>query len=121
MKKTLITEVSGVVEAPPARVHEALARRFTPDEVPDHPGTVEVTERMIAYQGGWWYRGEWTLSEHPQGTLVTHRVYNVAESMRWGVSLANRFFIGYDEATRDSFSKGINQLGEELGCPARLT
>ncbi|HUR05036.1 MAG TPA: hypothetical protein VM347_21010, partial [Nonomuraea sp.] len=132
MKRSLLAEVSGVVEAPPERVREAMLKslvpdgvpggvsdgvsggvsggapgesRFTVEDLPGHTLTVEVTDRSIAYQGGWWYRGEWSHSGHPQGTLVVHRVYNVAERMRWAVPVANRFFIGFDDATREGFAK----------------
>ena len=130
MRKSLLVEVSGVVEAPPERVREALVNRdplvkgegrFTVEDLPGHTLTVEVTDRSIAYQGGWWYRGEWSLTEHPQGTLIVHRVYNVAERMRWAVPLANRFFIGFDQATREGFTERLAQIGEDLGCAAHLT
>ncbi|MBN6050379.1 hypothetical protein JYK22_00425, partial [Nonomuraea sp. RK-328] len=130
--KKLITEVSGVIEAPVGRVREALRKallpepvpdsdRFTVEDAPGHRSTVEVTDRMIALQGGWWYRGEWTLTSHPDGTRLTHRVYNVATSLRWGVPLANRFFLGYDRATRDSFAAGLTRIGADIGCPVHLT
>jgi hypothetical protein len=131
MKRSLLAGVSGVVEAPPERVREALVKslmpngvpgegRFTVEDFPGHTLTVEVTDRSIAYQGGWWYRGEWSHSGHPQGTLVVHQVYNVAEWMRWAVPLANRFFIGFDDATREGFAKGLARIGEDLGCSVRL-
>ncbi|MBT2226496.1 hypothetical protein [Nonomuraea sp. NEAU-A123] len=143
MKRSLLAEVSGVVEAPPERVRESLVKslipngvpngmpggvsggvpgegRFTVEDWPGHTLTVEVTDRSIAYQGGWWYRGEWSHSGHPQGTLVVHQVYNVAKRLRWAVPLANRFFIGFDEATREGFAKGLARIGEDLGCSVRL-
>ncbi|GAA3143904.1 hypothetical protein [Nonomuraea roseoviolacea] len=130
--RKLITEVSGVVEAPVERVREALRKtllpelmpdgdRFTVEDFPGHRSTVEITDRMIALQGGWWYRGEWTLAPVAEGTRLTHRVYNVATSLRWGVPLANRFFLGYDRTTRDSFAAGLTRLGADLGCPVHLT
>ncbi|MCA2229057.1 hypothetical protein [Nonomuraea aurantiaca] len=136
MRKSLLVEVSGVVEAPPERVREALIDRdtlidrksmvdregrFTVEYHPGHTMTVEVTDRSIAYQGGWWYRAEWSLTGHPQGTLVVHRVYNIAERMRWAVPLANRFFMGFDEATREGFAEGLAQIGGDLGCSVHLT
>lgn len=130
MRKSLLVEVSGVVEAPPERVREALVNRdplveregrFTVEDLPGHTLTVEVTDRSIAYQGGWWYRGEWSLTGHPQGTLIVHRVYNVAEWMRWAVPLANRLFIGFNEATREGFTERLAQIGGDLGCSVHLT
>lgn len=130
--KKLVTEVSGVVEAPAAQVRAALARallpggrdvhgRFTVQDAPGHTSTVEVTGSVIAFQGGWWYRGEWSLAPHPAGTLLVHRVYNVARRARWGVGLANRFFLGFAEDTRRSFTDTLTRLGADLGTRTRVT
>ncbi|WP_157248428.1 hypothetical protein [Nonomuraea typhae] len=129
--KKLITEVAGVVEAPGATVWEDLlatmlpgGRReggFTVADFPGHTSTVEVTGHTIAFQGGWWYRGEWSVEPHPQGSLLVHRVFNVADRMRWGVGMANRFFIGFRENTRKGFAESLARAGQRLGCATRLT
>ncbi|MFG1948216.1 hypothetical protein [Nonomuraea sp. NPDC048826] len=130
--KKLVTEVSGVVEAPAAQVRAALARallpggrdvlgKFTVEDIPGHTSAVEVTEAVIAFQGGWWYRGEWSLAPHPAGTLLVHRVYNVARRARWGVGLANRFFAGFADDTRRSFTETLTRLGADLGVGTRVT
>jgi len=103
MRKTLVTQVSGIVEAPAERVLAALAGIVAP--APPPPGTarrhahppprVEAIDGGVAVQGDWWYRGEWTVAPHPEGALLVHRVYNVARRLRWGVPVANRFFIGF--------------------------
>ncbi|MFI7105464.1 hypothetical protein ACIBK9_04080 [Nonomuraea sp. NPDC050227] len=116
MRKRLITEVAGVVGAPVERVWQALTR-----SLPEHPMTVEQNGYTVAYQGGWWYRGEWTVLPHPEGARVEHRVYDVAERGRWAVPLANRFFIGFAQRTRKGFAEGIARIGKELGCSARLS
>ncbi|MEV4159175.1 hypothetical protein [Nonomuraea dietziae] len=90
--KKLITEVSGVVEAPVEDVERELRRALGGE---------------LTHQGGWWYRGEWSVEPHPRGAMVVHRVYNVAAWMRWAVPLANRFFIGYEKATREAFHQGL--------------
>ncbi|MGW0810475.1 hypothetical protein [Nonomuraea sp. NPDC002799] len=110
-KSELITEVTGVVAAPVERVWPALL-----DSVP----RTELGEHTFAYQGGWWYRGEWSVAPHPEGTRVVHRVYNVAQRLRWGVPLANRLFIGFEENTRQGFADGLARLGRQLGCATRL-
>ena len=38
--------------------------------------------RVVAIQGGWWYRGVTSVEPHPGGSLVTYTVVNVAQG--WG-------------------------------------
>lgn len=83
-------------------------------------GATETEGTTLAHQGGWWYRGEWSAEPDGAGTRVTHRVFNVAQWMRWGVPLANRFFIGFREVTRTGFEQGINDIARRLGTTARL-
>jgi hypothetical protein len=128
-RKTLICEVSGVVDAPLDQVADILLDVRRSGLVPGgaDPGrpaypSVEVDRpgNAMAVQGGWWYRGEYSLEPAPTGTRVVHRVYNVAQWMRWGVPLANRFFLGFESATRDGFDAGLRKIAVELGCTARL-
>lgn len=85
--------------------------------------TVEVdrSDRTIATQGGWWYRGEYTLDAEGPDTRLTHRVFNVAgPATRWGVPLANRLFIGFDDRTREQFADTVRRIGQRLDCRWRL-
>ncbi|GAA2417901.1 hypothetical protein GCM10010404_90590 [Nonomuraea africana] len=96
--KKLIIEAAGGIEAPVAHVWNALADellpggrrtgRFTVEDFPGHTSTVEVAGHTISFQGGWWYRGEWSVEPHPKGALLVHRVFNVAQWARWGVPSA---------------------------------
>jgi len=106
--KTL-AEATGLVSRPPAEVLEILRQRLSGG---GHPMRMELdAERgMVAVQGGWWYRGEYFVSEHPAGSRVTHRVVNAAEWGAWGVPLANRFFIGF----RGKVAQGFAQLMKDL-------
>ncbi|WP_083769955.1 hypothetical protein [Beutenbergia cavernae] len=128
----MITEVSGVVTAPPDRVRDALVASLLPggphpegtfvvEDTPGHRSTVELAADHLAIQGGWWYRGEWTVSTHPDGTLVEHRVRNVANRARWGVGLANGFFVGFAARTRESFAGTLADVAHELGATSQLT
>ncbi|MBG0823930.1 hypothetical protein HS048_24740 [Planomonospora sp. ID91781] len=129
-KEKPIAEVTGIVEAPPTAVFDDLAGallpggtrtgRFTVEDLPGHTSTVEVTGHTISVQGGWWYRGEWSVEPHPRGALLVHRVFNVAQRMRWGVPLANRFFVGFAADTRRGFADNLVQMGHRLGCPVHL-
>jgi hypothetical protein len=107
-----MVEVSGIVAAPADvivdRVFEyfdSQRGRYFPAVEIDRPG------RTVALQGGWWFRGEYTVDDHPAGSRVTHRVYNVATSMRWGVPLANRLFIGFRRKVEAEFEEFLKRLG----------
>ncbi|MEV6825482.1 hypothetical protein [Amycolatopsis sp. NPDC051102] len=109
--KTL-AEASGVVARPPAEVFERLRHRLAGG---GHPMRMDVdrSRGFVAVQGGWWYRGEYRVTADPGGARVEHRVVNAATWGRWGVPLANRFFIGF----RGKVAAGFGRLLEELGTP----
>lgn len=127
MRKKLITQVSALVEAPLDTVRDPLFDALLPDgsqrgrfEVEDSPGhtaTAEVADYELALQGGWWYRGEWQIDAQGDGTLVTHTVYNAATRARWGVGLANKFFVGFEESTKESFLKTVMDVAHSIGAP----
>ncbi|MCP2335195.1 hypothetical protein [Actinomadura rupiterrae] len=64
----------------------------------------------LAFEGAWWYRGEYTLLPCEQGTQVTYHVYNVATRARWLVPLVNRLYIGFAAATRKGFTETLRSL-----------
>ncbi len=96
--KKLLYEFTGTVQAPPETVRQRLQASLPPPWAESSGGVFFV-------QGGWWYRGEFELAPHAQGTQVTHRVFNVAKVGRWAVPLANRFFIGFEKQTRAQFDR----------------
>ncbi|MEV5826154.1 hypothetical protein AB0L25_11310 [Spirillospora sp. NPDC052242] len=126
-----LAEAAGIVEAPAARVWDALADELLPDgrrsgrfrveDAPGHTSTVEVTDRTIAFQGGWWYRGEWSVEPHPDGARIVHRVFNVARATGWAVPLANRMFAGFADDTRTAFMERLADVGRRLNRPTRPT
>src|SRR4051812_38102437 len=50
---------------------------------------ITARRRVVALQGGWWYRGVTCVEPHPGGALVTYAVINVAPG--WGKWLAHFF------------------------------
>ncbi len=100
-----------MVARPPAEVFERLRRKLGGG----HPMRMEVDREQgfVAVQGGWWYRGEYRVTPDPAGARVEHRVVNAASRGRWGVPLANRFFIGF----RGEVAAGFGRLLAELGTP----
>ena len=140
MKKTLLFEAAGTIESPVERV-EVLDARGAPGRSvgPDNAWlmsrtggtieggperftlrragyamTVEVVGQTFAMQGGWWYPGGVHRRAAPRGNASTHRVFNVASRGRWGVPLANRFFVGFAKNSRDGFAAAIELQGARL-------
>ena len=50
---------------------------------------VSDTLRVVAIQGGWWYRGVTSVEPHRGGSLVTYTIVNVAPG--WGKWIAHVF------------------------------
>jgi len=95
-----LAEETGFVALPPAEVRRRLVALLSgPHATRSGDGNV------LAFQGEWWYRGEYTLDPRGQGTQVTYRVYNVATRARWAVPLINRLFIGFSQTTRKGFAE----------------
>lgn len=109
--KTL-AEAAGVVARPPEEVFERLRRLLAGSEYPMRMD-VDRERGFLAVQGGWWYRGEYRVTPDPGGARVEHRVVNAASRARWGVGLANRFFVGF----RAKAAAGFALLLAELGTP----
>lgn len=126
----LLTVHAGDVAADNAWLFQGLAAHATLSGGPDrytyqadgHSGTIELdhAQRMIAYQGGWWYRAEYALAPADASTRIVHRVYNAATRSRWAVPLVNRMFLGFPEKVRARFSETLSRIGAELGCGWRL-
>ncbi|WP_213013959.1 hypothetical protein, partial [Paractinoplanes toevensis] len=105
---TELLKLTAVVEAPPERVAEILLA-VRPDgeaggEPGDEPGdkfvitdrgsritvTIDRAARSVSRQGEWWYRGVTSVEPEPRGSLVVHRIYNVAETSGWAVRFVAR-------------------------------
>ncbi|RSD10565.1 hypothetical protein [Amycolatopsis eburnea] len=107
-----LAEASGVVARPPGEVFDRLRRLLTGGAYPMRMD-VDRERGFVAVQGGWWYRGEYRVTPDPVGARVEHRVVNAASWGRWGVPLANRFFLGFRARTAAGFAR----LPEEPGTP----
>jgi hypothetical protein len=69
-----------------------VARFEAPIGDPRYPVQVEIdwAARSLAMQGNWWYRGVYSVREHPRGSIVEHEVVNIATRGRWVVPLMQR-------------------------------
>ena len=76
---------------------------------------VDRARRSVSEQGEWWYRGVTSVRPDPRGSLVVHRVCNVADGHRWAVRFVSR---GPLNAAPARFAGHIAALGRELGVAA---
>jgi hypothetical protein len=114
MTRKLMIALSDTVGAPADRVLDLIARRFI-GVVGLDPARIDLDREYgrFAYQGGWWYRGEYEVTEEAGRTRVTHRVFNVAgRGSRWAVPLANKFFIGFRSQTTAAFRELLREADQ---------
>jgi hypothetical protein len=123
---TELLELRGVVEAAPDEVAGVLldARpggrsplAATGSAVPSRGDEFTVVREgsSITEQGEWWYRGVTGVEPHERGSLVRHRIFNVAPGHRWAVRFVSR---GPLAAAPTAFAKLLGGLGEQLDCAA---
>lgn len=137
---TELLELRGVVEASPDAVAAVLldvrpggrSPLAAPGtiESPDHDDgdefvvvregsritvTVDRAARTVSQQGEWWYRGVTGVHPDPRGSLVVHRIYNVAPGHRWAVRMVSR---GPLHAAPTTFATQLEQLSSVLGVAA---
>ncbi len=106
-------ELTDTVDGSAGHVLDLVARRFGGVVGLDAAGVeIDREHGRFAYQGGWWYRGEYEVTEEAGRTRVTYRVFNVAgRGSRWAVPLANKFFIGFRDQTTASFRELLREAG----------
>jgi hypothetical protein len=79
--------------------------------------TVDRGAREVAEQSEWWFRSTTAVEADPRGSLVVHRIFNVAD----GNGRAIRFLArGPVNAAPQRFAEALRRLGEELGVAAWL-
>jgi hypothetical protein len=108
----VLREFHGVVEAAVDQVGSIVL------VAPAAPGVTVAVDHAagtLSVQGGWWYRGETSVRQHPRGTLVTYRILDIAPQGRWATWLVSR------RPLRDApglFATGLAATGRRLGVPA---
>lgn len=109
----LLAEAEGRIAADADAVADALRERLRLRAVGEGAPRLEGDERRRRYalEGGWWYRGEYSVSPAASGgSVVTLRVFDVAKRLKWGVALANRGFVGFAARTRQDFDELLADL-----------
>jgi hypothetical protein len=101
----LLKTLTGVVEAPVAEVSAAF--------------DVNPATGMAVAQGDWWYRSELTVdADGPDRSVVTQRIFNVAEKARWASWFVARKPL---KAAPGAFKAHLTVVGNALGCRAYPT
>jgi hypothetical protein len=77
--------------------------------------TVDRAARSVTLQGEWWYRGVTSVEAGPRGSIVVHRVFNVAPAHGWAVRMVSR---GPLNAAPTTFATNLEALSRALGTAA---
>jgi hypothetical protein len=77
--------------------------------------SVDRPARSVTRQGEWWYRGVTSVEPDPRGSMVIHRIFNVAPGHRWAVRFVSR---GPLAAAPAAFAEHVADLGRQLGVAA---
>ncbi|MEV6490190.1 hypothetical protein AB0M20_16435 [Actinoplanes sp. NPDC051633] len=78
---------------------------------------VDRAARSVSRQGEWWYRGVTSVEPDPRGSIVVHRIFNVAPGHRWAVRFVSR---GPLLAAPTEFAEHLQSLARQLGVTARV-
>jgi hypothetical protein len=76
---------------------------------------VDRAARSVSQQGEWWYRGVTSVEPDPRGSVVVHRIFNIAPGHRWAVGFVSR---GPLNAAPASFSEQLHSIARQLGATA---
>ncbi|GAB3849936.1 hypothetical protein ACFPIJ_56835 [Dactylosporangium cerinum] len=118
----LLFEASAPVHAPLAQVRRLIDSEWVLETVVGAAGRayVDIDHRdgVVGFQGHWWYRGEISASTSGSHTMITYRVFNMARRGAWAVPLANRLFIGYKSAVRDTATRLARAVESHLAQAA---
>jgi hypothetical protein len=96
---------------------DGLRRYEVPVGDTAHTVTIELDQNRhtLAVQGHWWYRGVYSVHDHPRGSLIEYRVHNVATRGRWAVPLMQHRL---PHQMRRDLAALLQAISERLGCPA---
>jgi hypothetical protein len=118
----LLFEASAPVHAPLAEVRRLIDDEWVLNTVVGAAGRpyvdIDHSDGTVGFQGHWWYRGEISASAPGGRTVVTYRVFNIAQRGAWAIPLANRLFIGYARKVRDTTARLAQAINSHLAGTA---
>ena len=80
---------------------------------------VDRENHGISLYGGWWFRGEYTISPHSKGSLLTYRLYNEATGVSGAI--AGLFHRRELMTAKPMLEQMLRKLAGRLGCAAYAT
>jgi hypothetical protein len=132
-----LLQLRGIVEAPPEAVAEILLDvrpggrsplAATGEAEPAQGDVFTVTRQgskmtvavdrdalMVTMRGEWWYQGVTSVAADDRGSLLVHRIYNVATGQGWAVRFVSRGPVNRAPA---DFASQLALLGTDLQCKA---
>ncbi|WP_440710589.1 hypothetical protein [Herbiconiux sp. YIM B11900] len=93
-RHTVLRSFAGHLKGAPDAAFRRLVERLSA-ETPAESLLVDEAARTAIVQGGWWYRGEYTVRDADdgmliEGTLVEYEIVNVATTAHWAGPIAGR-------------------------------
>ena len=76
VRSTVLRSYASTLPAEPGDVFAALVA-----QLPE--AAVDEARLFAAVQGGWWYRGEYTVLADDEGARIEHEIVNVATPLHW--------------------------------------
>jgi hypothetical protein len=78
---------------------------------------VDQANCSISIYGGWWFKGEYTIRPHSEGSLLTYSLAATGVSGSIAGLLHRRELM----AAKPTLEQMLQRLGERLGCAAYVT
>lgn len=80
---TVLRSLTGTVAMAPDAVFDRLAVALKPTSPEGGSFSTDSGQRLLVQQGGWWYRAEYRVLDHPEGSRVELEIVNVAQPAHW--------------------------------------
>ena len=80
---TLLRSLAGTVPVPRDVVFARLSAALAPSSREGGSFSTDPARGLLVQQGGWWYRAEYRVLDHPEGTRVELEIVNVAQPAHW--------------------------------------
>jgi hypothetical protein len=87
-KATPLLALAGVIHAAPGPTFQSLARHVDPGSESNFAS--DGARWVAIVQGDWWYRGEYRVLPHDDGSRIEYEIINVAPTWHWAGAVTGR-------------------------------